>query len=61
MHTIWFRGSIILPMYLRGIISSDVLPSHDCSNELMFLDDGVGVYKSKVSDTGNTREIWTWN
>ena len=42
-------------MYLRGIISSDVLPSHDCSNELMFLDDGVGVYKSKVSDT-ETRE-----
>ena len=44
-------------MYLRGIISSDVLPSHDCSNELMFLDDGVGVYKSKVSDTGNTRDM----
>ena len=45
----------------KGIIFFDVLPSHDRSNELMFLDDGVGVYKSKVSDTGNTREIWTGN
>lgn len=23
----------------------------------MFLDDGVGVYKSKVSDTGNTNDM----
>jgi hypothetical protein len=60
MHTIWIRGSIILPIF-KGIIFFDVLPSHDCGNELMFLNDGVGVYKSKVSDTGNTREIWTWN
>ena len=30
----------------KGIIFFDVLPSHDGSNELMFLDDGVRVYKS---------------
>ena len=41
----------------KGIIFFDVPPSHDGSNELMFLEDGVGVYNSKVNDTGSTRDM----
>jgi hypothetical protein len=45
----------------NGIIFFNVLPPHDGSNEFMFLDDRVGLYRSEVNDTGSTREIWTWD
>lgn len=45
----------------NGIIFFDVLPSHDGSNEFMFLDNSVGLYRSEVNDTGSTRQIWTWD
>jgi hypothetical protein len=45
----------------NGIIFFDVLPPHDSSNEFMFLDDRVGLYRGEVNDTGSIREIWTWD
>jgi hypothetical protein len=45
----------------NGIIFFDVLPPHDSSNEFVFLDDRVGLYRGEVNDTGSIREIWTWD
>ena len=43
----------------NGIIFFDVLPPYNGGNELMFLDNRVGLYRSEVNDTGSSREIWT--
>lgn len=43
----------------RGIMFFEALPS-DENNELMFLDNGVGIYQHIVDQNKDIRQIWSW-
>lgn len=43
----------------RGIMFFEALPSEE-NNELMFLDNGVGIYQHIVDQNKSIRQIWSW-
>ncbi|MGE5660732.1 MAG: hypothetical protein ACM3X1_00640 [Ignavibacteriales bacterium] len=43
----------------RGIMFFEAFPS-DENNELMFLDNGVGIYQHIVDQNDSIRQIWSW-